>query len=79
MLGPIMGQLGGGAGAGAGEEELTDLKFIGGDSDSTWKERQRIHADAVAMCNNERNAFGDAINAIAENAGSFSTRDTVKD
>lgn len=51
---------------------MVELGFIGGDSDSTWKERQRIHAEAIGMCKRERATFGKTVKDVANIAGSFS-------
>jgi hypothetical protein len=40
---------------------MAELKFIGGDSDSTWAARVKIHKDALMMCNRERSIFGKTV------------------
>jgi len=53
------------------------FKVFGGDSDATWAERQRIHAEALNMCNTERDNFGTSISKISEMASAYSTRGTI--
>jgi hypothetical protein len=58
---------------------MIELGFIGGDSDATWAARQKIHSDAIAMCNKERATFGKTVKDVASIAGSFSKNNILGD
>jgi len=59
------------------EDELTEAKFIGGESDSAYAERVRDWKNAIAMCNKEKHIFAQTIGKTKKTLVALSKKDTV--
>lgn len=59
------------------EDELTEAKFIGGESDSAYAERVRDWKNAIAMCNKEKHIFAQTIGKTKKIFVALSKKDIV--